>query len=210
MHNYLNPSLNHHISIYCINHYKNKPSSIIGMFTAYPNTRYIVYWSSQISFTLKSFRNLILSPHMLVYSLNSKERNLLTITPNSPEFSPVTLHNAFFSNVTRTSSPLMRRLAAPKSRQAFHTSSTPSPIFQHSQCSRLSQIHFSLSLTWFHFHTTTKILILITLTSIPHQHNSLRRSSLFSRYKSSWTLNSNSIKINVLIPQLQIFTDDNP
>jgi len=111
MHNYPNPSLNHHISIYCINQYKNKPSGIIGMLITYPNTRYIVYWSSHISFTLKSFRNLILSTHMLVYSLNSKERNVLTITPNPPGFSPVTLHNAFFSNVTRTSSPLMHRLA---------------------------------------------------------------------------------------------------
>jgi len=127
MYNYLNPSLNHHISIYCINQYKNKPSGLISMLTTYPNTRSIVYWSSQISFTLKSFRNLILSPHMLVYSLNSKERNLLTIAPNPPEFSPVTLDNAFFSNVTRTSSPLMRRLAGTQEPSCgsyqFHTQS---------------------------------------------------------------------------------------
>jgi len=96
MHNCLNPSLNHHITIYCINQYKNKPSGIICMSTTYPNIRYIVHWSLQISVTPKSFRNLILSPHLLVYSLNSKERNLLTITPNPPEFSPETFHNAFF------------------------------------------------------------------------------------------------------------------
>ena len=148
---------------------------------------------------------------MLVCSLNSWKKIYWLLTQIFQKFPPpVTLHNTFFSHITKRSPLWCVAWRSPKCRQAVHTSFAHCHIFQHSQCSPLTQIPFALILTYLHLHTTINIHILITLMSIFNQQNSPSRSTMFSNSNSSWTLNSQFHYTSCINPPIINFTINNP